>query len=149
MTVHPGQVLREEMAARGLSANRLALALRVPSGRITQILSGTRAITPDTALRLSCFFDRPAAFWVAAQAAHDLALADVANGARIRAEVLALPAAGEDRGHAEPGPAEGATRLTPAEAGPAAGPAGPTSGEPGATPGDAGPATGEVEPNPA
>ena len=47
--VHPGRVLKRELAARGMSANRLALALRVPSGRITSILDGKRAVSPDTA----------------------------------------------------------------------------------------------------
>jgi len=36
--IHPGRILKREMSARNLSANKLALALRVPSGRITQIL---------------------------------------------------------------------------------------------------------------
>jgi addiction module HigA family antidote len=49
---HPGRFLKRELAARDLSANRLALDLGVPSGRITDILNGRRAITADTALRL-------------------------------------------------------------------------------------------------
>ncbi len=44
--VHPGRILRRELEARGLSANRLALALRVPSGRITGILNANRGIIP-------------------------------------------------------------------------------------------------------
>ena len=36
--IHPGRILKREMAARKLSSNKLALSLRVPSGRITQIL---------------------------------------------------------------------------------------------------------------
>lgn len=54
--VHPGRILKRELAARGLSANALALALRVPSGRITAILNGKRAVTPETALRLGRYF---------------------------------------------------------------------------------------------
>jgi plasmid maintenance system antidote protein VapI len=46
---HPGRLLRREIDARGLSANRLALDLGVPSGRITDILNGRRSITADTA----------------------------------------------------------------------------------------------------
>ncbi len=46
--IHPGRILRRELAARGMSANRLALALRVPSGRITAILNGKRAIQSST-----------------------------------------------------------------------------------------------------
>ena len=47
--IHPGRILKRELTARGLSANKLALALRVPSGRVTGILGGKRAISPDTA----------------------------------------------------------------------------------------------------
>jgi len=42
--VHPGRLLRRELAARKLSANRLAIDLGVPSGRITDILNGRRSI---------------------------------------------------------------------------------------------------------
>src|SRR5258705_4074039 len=49
--VHPGRLLKREMAARKLSANRLSLDIGVPSGRITDILNGRRSITADTAGR--------------------------------------------------------------------------------------------------
>ncbi len=48
--VHPGRLLKREMAARKLSANRLSLDIGVPSGRVTDILNGRRAITADTAV---------------------------------------------------------------------------------------------------
>jgi addiction module HigA family antidote len=48
--IHPGRILKREMSERGLSANKLALALRVPSGRIAQILNGKRGISAETAL---------------------------------------------------------------------------------------------------
>ena len=50
--VHPGRVLRRELETRKLSANALALALRTPSGRITDILNGKRGVSPETAMRL-------------------------------------------------------------------------------------------------
>ena len=53
---HPGRLLKRELQARQLSANRLALNLGVPSGRITDILNGRRSITADTALRLGRYF---------------------------------------------------------------------------------------------
>jgi addiction module HigA family antidote len=49
---HPGEMLRDELEACGLSARTLALALRLPSSRIGQIVRGRRAISPETALRL-------------------------------------------------------------------------------------------------
>ena len=46
--VHPGQILADEMRARALSANALALKLRVPANRITEIINGKRSISPET-----------------------------------------------------------------------------------------------------
>lgn len=88
IAVHPGRVLKREMAARKLSANRLALALRVPSNRITGILAGQRGITPDTALRLSRYFGNSARFWLNLQTACDLAETARREGARIVREVI-------------------------------------------------------------
>ena len=85
--VHPGRILRRELAARGLSANKLALALRVPSGRITSILNGKRGVSPETALRLACYFGNSPRFWVNLQSRFDLAVAERDLGARITAEV--------------------------------------------------------------
>jgi antitoxin HigA-1 len=85
--VHPGAILRSEIDARGISANRLALDLGVPSGRIAAILNGKRALTPDTALRLGRYFDMPAQFWVDLQAQYDLAVAERDHGAEISRQV--------------------------------------------------------------
>lgn len=85
--IHPGRILKRELATRGLSANKLALALRVPSGRITSILNGKRAITPETALRLGRFFGNSAHFWLNLQARYDLLIVERELGGRIKAEV--------------------------------------------------------------
>ena len=85
--IHPGRVLKRELAARNLSANKLALAIRVPSGRITQILNEKRGITAETALRLSRYFGNSARFWVNLQSRYELALAERNIGARINAEI--------------------------------------------------------------
>lgn len=85
--VHPGRVLKRELAARELSANQLALALRVPSGRITGILNGKRGITAETALRLARYFDNSAQFWMNLQSRYELALAERELGAKVKAEV--------------------------------------------------------------
>ena len=73
--IYPGRILKRELAARGLSANKLALALRVPSGRITSILNGKRSISPDTALRLARYFGNSAQFWMNLQTSYDLKMA--------------------------------------------------------------------------
>ena len=88
--VHPGPILKRELEARSLSANRLALALRVPSGRITLILNGKRAITPETALRLGRYFGNSAQFWLNLQSSYDLGMAERTLGDMIRAEVDAV-----------------------------------------------------------
>ncbi len=87
MPVHPGRILKRELAARELSANRLALSLRLPSGRITDILNGKRGISPETALRLARFFGNSARFWLNLQTAYELAVTEEAIGERVMNEV--------------------------------------------------------------
>ena len=75
--IHPGEILREEfMVPLGLSMNRLALDLHVPVTRIAEIVHERRGITPDTALRLGRYFNTSARFWLNAQVAYDLELAE-------------------------------------------------------------------------
>lgn len=85
--VHPGRILKRELLSRELSANKLALSLRVPSGRITAILNEKRAVTPETALRLGQFFGNSAQFWMNLQARYDLLITERELGDRIKAEV--------------------------------------------------------------
>jgi len=87
MPIHPGRILKRELQARDMSANRLALALRLPSGRITDILNGKRGISPETALRLGRYFGNSARFWANLQTAYELAVAERELGERIAAEV--------------------------------------------------------------
>ena len=62
--VHPGEMLREEfLIPMGISANRLAMELRVPVTRIGEIVNGRRGVTADTALRLERYFGMSAGFW--------------------------------------------------------------------------------------
>ena len=84
---HPGLILKRELQARGLSANRLALALRVPSGRLTSIINGKRAITPETALRLSRYFGNSSQFWMNLQTSYDLLVTEQKLGRQIEKEV--------------------------------------------------------------
>jgi len=84
---HPGETLAEELAARGLTATALALKLRVPANRISDILRSRRAITAETALRLGRYFGTGAKFWVDLQAAYDLAVAERDWGAIVAKDV--------------------------------------------------------------
>lgn len=85
--IHPGRILRRELTARDLSANALARALRVPSGRVVDILNGKRAISAETALRLGRYFGNDPQFWLNLQAQYDLAVATRDVGARVAREV--------------------------------------------------------------
>ena len=84
---HPGEVLKDELEARGLSPHALALALRLPASRISQIVRGQRAITPETALRLARYFGGSAALWLRLQVAYDLSCAETELADKIAAEV--------------------------------------------------------------
>jgi antitoxin HigA-1 len=83
--LHPGEHLREELKALGMSAAELARQLDVPTNRITQILNGTRAITGDTALRLAHFFGTSAEFWLNLQSLYEIRLAQAKAGKSIKA----------------------------------------------------------------
>jgi len=85
--VHPGRTLAAELAARGLAANALALKLRVPANRLSEIIRGHRGITPETALRLGRYFGTSAQFWTNLQSNYDLAVARQELGATIEREV--------------------------------------------------------------
>jgi antitoxin HigA-1 len=75
--IHPGEILREEyMVPFGLSMNKLAMALHVPTPRIAEIVHERRSITPDTALRLARYFNTTARFWLNLQSAYDLEVAE-------------------------------------------------------------------------
>jgi addiction module HigA family antidote len=87
--VHPGRTLASELEARGLSANALALKLRVPGNRLTDIIRGGRGISAETALRLGRYFGTGAAFWMNLQSQYDLATAERAVGERINKEIEA------------------------------------------------------------
>ena len=91
--VHPGRLLRRELQARGLSANRLALELGVPSGRVTDILNGRRAISADTAVRLGRYFGNAPQFWLDLQSQHDIARVERDRGEEIARRVRPADAA--------------------------------------------------------
>ncbi len=71
--IHPGEILMEEfLKPMGISQYRLAKDINVPARRINEIVQGKRAITPDTALRLSRYFKMSERFWINLQARYDL-----------------------------------------------------------------------------
>jgi addiction module HigA family antidote len=84
---HPGHLLKRELVARKLSANRLSRDIGVPSGRITDILNGRRAITADTAVRLGRYFGNGAQFWLDLQGQYDIGVVEREKGAEIARRV--------------------------------------------------------------
>ena len=97
--IHPGEFLREDfMKPMGLSANALAIALRVPVTRISEIIRERRGITVETAMRLGQYFGTSMDFWINMQKAWEVGLAKRELLPRIRAEVRPASA---DRRHRE------------------------------------------------
>ena len=90
---HPGRLLKRELAARKLSANRLSLDIGVPSGRITDILNARRSITADTAVRLGRYFGNSAQFWLDLQSQYDIAVVEREKGGEITKRVRPADAA--------------------------------------------------------
>jgi addiction module HigA family antidote len=73
--IHPGEILSDELRELGISAAELARLIHVPANRVSQILSGKRNITADTALRLGRWFGTGPQLWLNLQQAYDLDLA--------------------------------------------------------------------------
>jgi addiction module HigA family antidote len=88
-----GRLLKRELAARRLSANRLALDLGVPSGRVTDILNARRAISADTAVRLGRYFGNGPQFWLDLQGQYEIAVVERERGAEIARRVRLADAA--------------------------------------------------------
>ena len=75
--IHPGEILNEEfLRPMNVTQYRLAKSIGVDARRIHAIIHGERAITAETALLLSRFFENSAAFWMGLQAQYDLESAE-------------------------------------------------------------------------
>ena len=86
--IHPGEHLADILKDSGITANALALRLRVPANRITLMIQGKRAITAETALRLARYFGTSPEFWMNLQTKYDLDTAQDAVADRIAREVM-------------------------------------------------------------
>ncbi len=93
--VHPGRILlREFLEPLGLSQYRLAKSISVPPRRINEIVHGKRAVTADTALRLSRFFGTSDRFWLNLQTRFDLEVEKDRLGELLETQVEVLARAG-------------------------------------------------------
>jgi addiction module HigA family antidote len=71
--IHPGEILSEEfLKPMNLSAYKLSKDIGIPQTRTSAILKGVRAITADTAIRLSLYFGTSPKFWLGLQDDYDL-----------------------------------------------------------------------------
>ena len=91
--VHPGEILRDELAEFGITPTAFARQIDVPPNRISQIITGKRSVTGDTALRFGHWFGVEPQFWMNLQTQFDLATAERRAGAAVRE----LPTATADR----------------------------------------------------
>lgn len=74
--IHPGEILRDELAELGVTPTELARQIHVPPNRVTQIIHGQRGVTGDTAIRLGRWFSASPRFWLNLQNAYDLRTAE-------------------------------------------------------------------------
>lgn len=90
--IHPGEILKEEyLEPLNMSANALAVALRVPAPRINDVIRQKRGVSIDTALRLAIYFNTTAQFWMNLQVSYDLKIAKQ-NMTKIENEIIPLQA---------------------------------------------------------
>ena len=85
---HPGEILRGEfLEPMGLSVYELARAINVPRSRANDVVRGRRAVSTDTALRLSRYFETSPEFWINLQTRYDLDVAERTVRKKIEAEI--------------------------------------------------------------
>jgi antitoxin HigA-1 len=83
-TVHPGEILKDELDTLDVTLTEFARQIDVPPNRVSQIIAGKRSITGDTALRFGHWFGIDPQFWLNLQGQYDLAVADRQIGKAIR-----------------------------------------------------------------
>ena len=89
--VHPGKILHEDyLVPMGISQNQLALSMRVPPNRISEIIQGKRAITAETALRLARAIGTSPDFWLNLQMYYDLRVAEESLAGVLEREVIPI-----------------------------------------------------------
>jgi addiction module HigA family antidote len=91
--IHPGKFLADELDALGMSVPEVAEILHVPANRIYQLLKGQRALTADTALRLSQWLGTSAEMWLNLQKLYELRVAEQEAGEKIKKTVIRREAA--------------------------------------------------------
>lgn len=76
IAIHPGEVLQDEIEARGISQTALAQHLGVHQSKINEICKGRRGISPEMAVQLSRAFGNSPGFWLNLQTNWELSQVD-------------------------------------------------------------------------
>ena len=68
LAIHPGEMLRDELQARGMSQRKFAGIIGMPYTAFNEIINGKRPITTDTALKIEAATGIAATMWLGLQA---------------------------------------------------------------------------------
>ena len=82
--VHPGEILKDELAEFGVTPTEFARQIDVPANRVSQIIAGKRSVTGDSSLRFGHWFGVDPQFWLNLQSQYDLAVAEGKVGDEVR-----------------------------------------------------------------
>ena len=94
--IHPGEYIAEDLEEWGMTAAEFDAALAVPVGTTASLVAEHLSITPELALRLSCYMCTSAELWLGLQASYDLKIAERKHGIAIVAQVAPLPGVSEN-----------------------------------------------------
>lgn len=78
--IHPGEFLKDEIEALGVSARTFATRIHVPHNAVTEIMKGERSISAKMAIKLGRVFDTSAQYWLNLQTIYELKTAQAAMG---------------------------------------------------------------------
>lgn len=70
--IHPGEMLKDELQARGLSQRKFAGIIGMPYTAFNEIINGKRSITTDTALKIEAATGIAADLWLGLQADYNM-----------------------------------------------------------------------------
>ena len=96
--VHPGEILKSELEELGVTPTEFARQIDVPPNRVSQIITGKRAVTGDTALRFGHWFGTEPQFWLNLQSAYEIRIAEEKAGREIARLPVRAGAAPADQG---------------------------------------------------
>ena len=70
--IHPGEILKDELEARGISQRKFAAIIGVSYSVLNEVVNGKRPVTTEYALKIEAATGIPAHLWVNMQSAYDM-----------------------------------------------------------------------------